>query len=139
MTTKNTKDPDAVMQQAALLNEMIKRERRYHKLYTTFNINPHKKGCFLAGKPHTIDTHLEGKLDDGLLDTITSINKTPCEKYDWPVTESQTIGWFSKPLVDLDRTDRRMYFPKINSEVTKFMEAAWKLKEQSENVRVKKK
>lgn len=37
-----------------------------------------------------------------------------------------------------DRTDKRLNFPRQNSEITKYMDAAWRLKEQTQNLRWKK-
>ncbi len=33
-----------------------------------------------------------------------------------------------------DRSDRRLNFPRQNSEITKYMDAAWRLKEQTQNL-----
>lgn len=76
-------------------------------------------------------------------------------KYIHPQTEAQEYGWMHKPLVTTyarfvcivlyitlradsqvqhSREDRRLNFPRQNSEITKYMDAAWRLKEQTENL-----
>jgi len=39
-----------------------------------------------------------------------------------------------KLQVEQNREDRRLHFPRTNSEITKYMDAAWRLKEQTENL-----
>jgi hypothetical protein len=36
--------------------------------------------------------------------------------------------------IDGDRNDRRLHFPRQNSAITKYMDAAWRIKEQTENL-----
>ncbi|KPP58836.1 hypothetical protein Z043_123301, partial [Scleropages formosus] len=69
------------------------------------------------------------------LKIINGARKEPTKKYTHPQTENQEIGWISTPLVIPDRSDRRLNFPRQQCEITKFMEAAWRLKEQTENLR----
>ena len=80
----------------------------------------------------------------------------PQRKYECPQTEAQEIGWDTKPLVRLNheihcwslckhricehththtqidplRNDTRLHHPRTNSEITKYMDAAWRQKEQ---------
>ena len=35
---------------------------------------------------------------------------------------------------DADRGDRRLNFPRQNTAITKYMDAAWKMKEQTQNM-----
>ncbi|XP_019355087.2 cilia- and flagella-associated protein 144 isoform X2 [Alligator mississippiensis] len=44
------------------------------------------------------------------------------------------LDFISFLQISVDRTDRRLYFPRQKSEITKYMEATWRLKEQSENM-----
>ncbi|XP_075927942.1 cilia- and flagella-associated protein 144 isoform X1 [Petromyzon marinus] len=59
----------------------------------------------------------------------------PREKFSFPQTEAQEVGWNNAPLIDTDRTDRRLNFPRQGSEITTYMEAAWRLKEQTQNLK----
>ena len=42
----------------------------------------------------------------------------------------QEYGWYSDPLVKDNWKDRRLRFAIINTEITKFKDAEWKMKEQ---------
>ncbi|VVD00204.1 unnamed protein product [Leptidea sinapis] len=45
--------------------------------------------------------------------------KGPRSKYPSPCTDNQIYGWYDKPLLRMDRNDRRFYQPKKESEHTK--------------------
>ena len=47
-----------------------------------------------------------------------------------PHFEFQEYGWYSDPLVKENWKDRRVRFAIINTEITKFKDAEWKMKEQ---------
>ncbi|XP_076870954.1 cilia- and flagella-associated protein 144 [Brachyhypopomus gauderio] len=128
------KDPVDIVQQNAIHVETIMKERRSQKLYTQFSVNPLKKMHLLTDKPMSWKMHEEVEEDPGFLKAIHSANLEPTKKYTHPMTEAQEIGWISTPLIVSDRTDRRLNFPRQNSEITKYMDAAWRLKEQTENL-----
>ncbi|XP_043941308.1 protein FAM183A isoform X2 [Protopterus annectens] len=108
------KEPLDFVHQNAILCETISKELRCQKLCTTFSVNPFRKTNFLNIIHHAA---LE-----------------PTKKYTMPQTESQEIGWITTPLVTPDRTDIRLHNPRRHTEITKYMDAAWRLKEQTENM-----
>lgn len=62
------------------------------------------------------------KADPQVLEEVTKyLDKGPKEKYEWPATVNQCYGWFSTPLVPLDRNDERFYFPRNATSVTRQM------------------
>ncbi|XP_019386802.1 PREDICTED: protein FAM183A isoform X2 [Crocodylus porosus] len=77
---------------------------------------------------------VEEPVDAKFLNLIHHAALEPTKKYSEPQTESQEIGWTTTPLINTDRADRRLYFPRQKSEITKYMEAMWRLKEHSENM-----
>ncbi|KYO25061.1 cilia- and flagella-associated protein 144 isoform X4 [Alligator mississippiensis] len=88
----------------------------------------------VPGKPLSRHDAAEQPADAKFLNLIHHAALEPIKKYSEPQTESQEIGWTTTPLISVDRTDRRLYFPRQKSEITKYMEATWRLKEQSENM-----
>ncbi|XP_041913488.1 protein FAM183A [Alosa sapidissima] len=129
------KDPIDIVHQNAIHVETILKEKRCQKLYTKFSINPYKKLHVLTDKPMSTNTHEQMEADPTFLRIIHGAHLEPTKKYTYPMTESQEIGWISTPLIVSDRSDRRLNFPRQNSEITKYMDAAWRLKEQTQNLR----
>uniref|UniRef100_A0A4W5MU54 Cilia and flagella associated protein 144 n=1 Tax=Hucho hucho TaxID=62062 RepID=A0A4W5MU54_9TELE len=129
--TKQSKenDPADIVNQNAIHIETIKKENRSQKVYTLFSINPYKRLHILTNKPMTV---LEKKPKPAFLRTIHMACLEPTKKYTHPQTESQEIGWISRPLIVSDRSDRRVNWSRQNSEITKYMDAAWRLKEHTE-------
>jgi len=72
----------------------------------------------------------DGKEDAEFLNIIRKVRVDPRKKYSEPITESQEYGWYSEPLVKENWNDRRLRFAMINTEITKFKDAEWKMKEQ---------
>ncbi|MCI4375631.1 hypothetical protein PGIGA_G00111750 [Pangasianodon gigas] len=132
-TRAKEKEPVDIVHQNAIHVETILKEQRSQKLYTEFTINPFKKLHVLPDKPMSRKMHEEVEEDPAFLKIIHGAHSEPTKKYTHPMTESQEIGWISTPLIASDRTDRRLNFPRQNSEVTKYMDAAWRLKEQTQN------
>lgn len=64
------------------------------------------------------------------LEVFKRAQETPQTKYSFPQTEAQEIGWDTAPLIDPLRHDSRLHHPRSNSEITKYMDAAWRQKEQ---------
>ncbi|XP_036425460.1 protein FAM183A [Colossoma macropomum] len=128
------KEPVDIVHQNAIHVETILKEQRSRKLYTEFSINPFKKLHVLTDKPMSRTTHEEAAEDPAFLKIIHGAHLEPTKKYTHPMTESQEIGWISTPLIVSDRADRRLNFPRQNSEITKYMDAAWRLKEQTQNL-----
>ncbi|CAL8256694.1 unnamed protein product [Merluccius merluccius] len=86
---------------------------------------------------------------DSFIQAIREAQLEPTKKYHYPQTESQemdiqTTGVMSVKIADVlrplfaqivsDRSDRRLNFPRRNTEITKYMDAAWRLKEQTQNL-----
>lgn len=134
MAGAKPKSPVDFVHQNAIRCETIKKEQMCQKLYTEFSINPFKKLHVLTDKPvsRTCKEQEEGDLT--FLEIIHRARLEPTKKYTHPQTESQEIGWISTPLIDTDRSDRRLNFHRQNSEITKYMDAAWRLKEQTQNL-----
>ncbi|ETE73387.1 hypothetical protein L345_00784, partial [Ophiophagus hannah] len=57
----------------------------------------------------------------------------PPKKYTEPQTESQEIGWFSTPLISINRNDNRLHFPSRSTEISRYMAALWRLKEMTKS------
>lgn len=120
--------------QTAILCETIKKEQKNQKLYTNYSINPFKKMYTLSGKPNSTHDSADGEEDDDFLQVIKRAHQTPVEKFEYPQTEAQEIGWCTKPLIEHQRDDMRLHHPRKHSEITKFMDAYWRQREQSENL-----
>ncbi|NP_001313503.1 cilia- and flagella-associated protein 144 [Danio rerio] len=135
MAKLKEKEPLDIVHQNAIHVETIMKELRHQKLYTEFNINPFKKLHVLTDKPMSSIAHKKEEGDPAFLQAVHNAHLEPTKKYTHPQTESQEIGWLSSPLLVTDRSDRRLNFPRQNSEITKYMDAAWRLKEQTQNMR----
>ncbi|XP_046328880.1 protein FAM183A-like [Haliotis rufescens] len=128
------KEPQNVVHQNAILCETIRKEQRHSKIYTNYSVNPFKKIHVITGKPNSIHDSEEGEEDSHFLSVINRATLEPVKKYPCPQTESQEYGWISKELLERDRTDRRLFFHKSNSAITKYYDKAWGEKEQRENM-----
>ncbi|XP_006012440.1 protein FAM183A [Latimeria chalumnae] len=113
----------------AIMCETVKKELRNQRLCTTYSINPFRKLHSVTGKPMSRHDCVSEEGDATFLEIIHRAALEPTQKYTKPQTESQEIGWISKPLITLDRNDRRFFFPRVNSELTVYMDMAWRLKE----------
>lgn len=127
---KKEKEPTNIVHQSAIFCETVRKEQRHQKLYTNYGLNPYKKVHAVTGKPHSLHDSGDGKEDELFKLTYKRAQQVPQEKCEYPVTEAQEIGWYTAPLVDQQRNDPRLYHPKNHSEVTKFMDAYWRQKEQ---------
>ncbi|KAM9479003.1 cilia- and flagella-associated protein 144-like isoform 2-T2 [Salvelinus alpinus] len=129
------KDPADIVNQNAIHIETIKKENKSQKVYTLFSINPYKRFHILTDKPMAGNkTHDKVQEDPAFLRALHRACLEPTKKYTHPQTESQEIGWISRPLIVSDRSDRRLNWSRQNSEITKYMDAAWRLKEQTQNL-----
>uniref|UniRef100_A0A674DVR0 Cilia and flagella associated protein 144 n=1 Tax=Salmo trutta TaxID=8032 RepID=A0A674DVR0_SALTR len=112
------KDPADIVNQNAIHIETIKKENRSQKVFTLFSV--------------WINVNEEFHDEQPLF--LIFFHFSPTKKYTHPQTESQEIGWISRPLIVPDRSDRRLNWSRQNSEITKYMDAAWRLKEQTQNL-----
>jgi len=129
MAEKKAKEVN-IVDQNAIWRETIHKENRCQKLYTEYHINPYKKTDQLTGKPNSHHDTAEGEEDKDFLHIIHKVRVEPRKKYSEPITESQECGWYSQPLLTDNWKDRRLRFAMINTEITKFKDAEWKMKEQ---------
>jgi len=131
---EGVKDPVNFVHQNDILCETIKKENRTQKIFTNYGINPFKKMYVLAGKPNSRHDTADGEEDTHFLKVIERANQEPVKKYSFPQTEAQEYGWISRPLVEPDTSDKRLCFRRENTSITKYMDAAWRIKEQQENL-----
>ncbi|XP_025952565.1 cilia- and flagella-associated protein 144 isoform X4 [Dromaius novaehollandiae] len=111
---RGEKEPPDAVHQNQIFRERVRRELQRQRLHTEYGVNPLRPAKFLNLIHHAA---LE-----------------PTKKYSEPQTESQEIGWNTTPLIPVDRTDCRLHFPRRSTEITRYMAAFWRLKEQSENL-----
>ncbi|CAL8328696.1 unnamed protein product [Merluccius merluccius] len=131
--TRPEPTPLDVVHQNAIQVETIRKERRAQKLNTEFSIRPpYRTLHVVTDRPTASRTPQED--DHSFIQAIREARLEPTKKYPHPQTESQEIGWISRPLILSDRSDRRLNFPRRNTEITKYMDAAWRLKEQTQNL-----
>ncbi|KAM4655037.1 cilia- and flagella-associated protein 144 [Amazona ochrocephala] len=102
-----------------LLCERVQKELKYQRLHTEYSVNPLQPVHTITRKPMSWHDNLEEPADEKFLNLIHHAALEPTKKYSEPQTESQEIGWNTKPLVPMDRTDCRFYFPRRKTEVTK--------------------
>ncbi|XP_071606524.1 cilia- and flagella-associated protein 144 isoform X2 [Heliangelus exortis] len=95
---RGEKEPLDAVQLNQLQTERVRKELKSQRLHTEFSVNPLHPEKFLNLIHHAA---LE-----------------PTKKYSEPQTESQEIGW-NAPLIHVDRTDRRLHFPRRKTDITK--------------------
>ena len=65
----------------------------------------------ILGKPNSLHDTAEGEEDPNFLHIMREIRVEPRKKYEFPVTESQEIGWESRPLLDGNTNSKlKLYF-----------------------------
>eukprot|EP00300_Choanocystis_sp_HF-7_P024307 c25731_g1_i1.p1 GENE.c25731_g1_i1~~c25731_g1_i1.p1 ORF type:complete len:149 (+),score=37.13 c25731_g1_i1:43-447(+) len=108
-----------------IVREQIKRELQAQRLTETFAFNP-KTTFHITEKPNYVTQELyenDDAVDRDLLASATMVAKAPREKYDFPMTEAQEIGWQSgTPLM---KPSPRFMFRSRQSEMTKHANAVW--------------
>lgn len=135
MAEKREKDPLNFVHQNAILCETIGKEAAHQKLYTKYSINPFRKMHVITGKVNSrYDNEADGEEDPHFIQVIKRANEEPVKKYTVPQTEAQEIGWINTLLIETDREDRRLNFPRENTAITKYMDAAWRSIEQTKNM-----
>ncbi|XP_066480465.1 cilia- and flagella-associated protein 144 [Tiliqua scincoides] len=133
--TKAPKEPLDPVSQNKIFCETVRKELRHQRLHTEYAMNPLMQVHTITRKPSSWHDNIEEPADDKFLKLIHHAALEPPKKYTEPQTTSQEIGWFSTPLVSINRNDPRLYFPCRNSEITKYMAAMWRLKEMSKDKR----
>ncbi|XP_044299051.1 protein FAM183A [Varanus komodoensis] len=130
-----SKEPLDPVSQNKIFCETIRKELRCQRLHTEYTVNPLLKVHTLTGKPMSWHDNLEEPADAKFLKIIHHAALEPTKKYTEPQTESQEIGWYSTPLISINRNDKRLYFPSRSTEITQYMAAMWRLKEMTKDKR----
>ncbi|KFO64572.1 Protein FAM183A, partial [Corvus brachyrhynchos] len=98
--------------------ERANKERQWQLVFTKYTVNPLQPVHMVARKPMSWHENVHEPTDDEFLNLLHRAVLVPRKKYSEPQTESQEIGWNTTPLVPLDRTDQRFYFPRRITEIT---------------------
>ncbi|XP_008489033.1 protein FAM183A [Calypte anna] len=115
---RGEKEPLDAVQLNQLQTERVRKELKSQRLHTEFSVNPLQPVHTLAKKPMSWHDNIEEKGDEKFLNLIHHAALEPTKKYSEPQTESQEIGW-NAPLIHVDRTDRRLHFPRRKTDITK--------------------
>ncbi|XP_075567656.1 cilia- and flagella-associated protein 144 [Pelecanus crispus] len=113
------KEPPDPVRQNQLLCERVRKELQCQRLHTQYGLNPLHRVHTITRKPMSWHDNIEEPADAKFLNLIHHAALEPTKKYSEPQTESQEIGWNTTPLIDVDRTDCRLYFPRRRTEITK--------------------
>ncbi|XP_034825935.1 cilia- and flagella-associated protein 144-like [Maniola hyperantus] len=107
-----------------MLNEIIYREVKHFRNYKIYR--PNFGSIPVAGKFYAAHDQLKAeskeqteKVENYTENVAQTRSKGPHSKYRWAATENQEYGWYHKPLVAMDRNDKRFYHPKKESKHTK--------------------
>ncbi|XP_026533725.1 protein FAM183B-like [Notechis scutatus] len=127
------KEPLDPVSQNKIFTETVRKELRCQRLHTEYALNPLLKVHALTGKPASWHDNLEEPADAKFLQLFHHAALEPPKKYTEPQTESQEIGWFSTPLISINRNDNRLHFPSRSTEISRYMAALWRLKEMTKS------
>merc|ERR1712168_822907 len=126
MADKNKKLEKSIVAEEQIWRERVYRELKCLTFFTNYGYNPYNKYESVADKPNSRAT-ASGSIDPDFYKMFARSQQTPKQKWDFPQTEAQEVGWYSQVLCpDLAR-DPRFYHPTRQSEVTKFMNEYFKL------------
>ncbi|XP_061831665.1 cilia- and flagella-associated protein 144 isoform X1 [Nerophis lumbriciformis] len=117
-----TKEKDLVHQNAIHV-EMIRKEQRQQRLHTEFSINPHRRLHIIPDKPMSRKPKEVISENSDFIEAFHKARQEPTKKYSMPLTESQEIGWVSKPLIPTNRNDDRLNFYRRSSDISKHQES----------------
>ncbi|KFW11639.1 Protein FAM183B, partial [Eurypyga helias] len=109
--SREKEQPDPV-QQNRLLCERVRKELQLIRMHNFFPVHT------ITKKPVSWHDNIEEPADANFLNLIHHAALEPTKKYAEPQTESQEIGWNTTPLIHVDRTDYRLYFPRRSTEIT---------------------
>uniref|UniRef100_A0A673K9W0 Family with sequence similarity 183 member A n=1 Tax=Sinocyclocheilus rhinocerous TaxID=307959 RepID=A0A673K9W0_9TELE len=128
MANPKEKDPVDIVHQNAIHVETIMKELRHQKLTLSLTLSPSRNVMHI----------LTDQEDPAFVQAIHKARLEPTKKYSHPQTEAQEIGWLSSPL---ERSYLSIYLylsitfsVAFTFEITKYMDAAWRLKEQTQNL-----
>ncbi|CAD8160705.1 unnamed protein product [Paramecium pentaurelia] len=114
---KNNKRDRSPVAEMKIWQEAVRKENQHLKVYEHFTINPHKL-YIIQEKPNNsimLQKHLEKTgaikkpafdvnqitddsppLEKEIIDKLNTMNRTPRQKYQFPQTSNQELGWHSK-------------------------------------------
>ncbi|XP_041972198.1 protein FAM183A-like [Aricia agestis] len=108
----------------SMLNEIIYREVKHFRNYKIYR--PNFGAIPVAGKIAAAHDQLKtesqqeaDKVEEYFHNVAQTRAEGPKTKFPEPATENQIYGWYEKPLMALDRGDRRLYKPRRESKDTK--------------------
>ncbi|XP_038571209.1 protein FAM183A [Micropterus salmoides] len=113
-----------LVHQNAIHVETIRKEQRHQKLHTEFSINPHRKLHVLPDKPMSRKPTEVIADNTDFIEAFHKARQEPTKKYKMPQTENQEIGWVSTPLIPSNRSDKRLNFYRVISDITGHKESA---------------
>ncbi|KAJ8912924.1 hypothetical protein NQ315_017254 [Exocentrus adspersus] len=104
---------------AIFLKEIYEKDQKYFTVYDTYT--PNYNRTEITGKFYSKYDSLIGVGEyPELVEKIKAVqDRGPKEKLKWPETTNQSYGWYTVPLVEIDRNDYRLYFPQKSSEMTR--------------------
>ncbi|CAD8077476.1 unnamed protein product [Paramecium primaurelia] len=113
---KNNKRDRSPVAEMKIWQEAVRKENQHLKVYEHFTINPHKL-YIIQEKPNNsimLQKHLEKTgavqkpafdvnqitddsppLEKDIIDKLNTMNRTPRQKYQFPQTSNQELGWHS--------------------------------------------
>ncbi|CAH1154354.1 unnamed protein product [Phaedon cochleariae] len=101
------------------IKERYKKDERYIIVYDTYRPNYNETNV-TAKFYSKYEGHLDTEASPAILENLKRANDYgPKEKLAWPETENHWYGWYSDPLVELERSDGRLYFPRASTEMTR--------------------
>ncbi|VVC86402.1 unnamed protein product [Leptidea sinapis] len=107
-----------------MLNEIIGREVKHFRNYKIYR--PNFGSVPVTTKFYAAHDQLkqESEEQEATMKTYTekvsqARLKGPHSKCSAPATENQVYGWYTDPLLRIDRNDKRFYHPRIESTNTK--------------------
>nr|XP_004657329.1 protein FAM183A [Jaculus jaculus] len=115
--------------QNQILRELFLKELRTQKLYTQYHVNPLRKVHTITRKPMSWHDNLEEPEDVKFLNLIHHAAQGPRKKYPETQTETQEVGWQPEPLVNPERSDRRMNHFRVYNDITLYKAKMWSLGE----------
>ncbi|OXB54056.1 hypothetical protein ASZ78_001296 [Callipepla squamata] len=112
--------PDAVHQNR-LLCERVRKELRGQRLRTEHGINPLRRVHVVTPKPMSWHDNVEEPADGEVGD-----------KHEEMTPALTLLGSGMWPQIEVDRSDRRLFFPRQRTEITEQIAAIGRLKKQQE-------
>ena len=118
------------LQQAAYIDEINKRERKYNTINNIFTLNI-KRLKILPEKPNKITKKSVAKIEDipkEIREQVENHFKTPLEKYSKPMTSSMNYGWDTPSGFKVFKA----LYSKNTNDITKFADEYYYLKGKSQ-------